>query len=119
MSAWIRVAAVSGVGGEILRERSRFLPRESRNTTAPRLLWSVRERPCSASANGKARYAELVDAHDAKGAPKPAEQIAPLATEIAALFTESAGGVWLDARMQPSVHFFAPHERGWAKRNAG
>ena len=139
----------------------------------------------------KARYAELVDSRYAKGAAKPAGEIAPIAAEIAALFTEGAvwdggalglcsgrdairermavptlhfsrhyfvnpdirvagdhargrwellapctsrenqpmwmagveddeyervGGVWLHARMQLGVHFFAPHERGWAKR---
>jgi hypothetical protein len=139
----------------------------------------------------KARYAELVDSRYAKGAPKPADEIAPIAAEIASLFTdrsvwdggalgvcsgrdairermaaptlhfsrhyfvnpdiridgdcargrwellapctsrenqpmwmagaeedeyERVGGVWLHARMQLSVHFFAPHERGWAKR---
>jgi hypothetical protein len=26
------------------------------------------------------------------------------------------GGVWLHQRMALSVHFFAPHERGWARR---
>ncbi len=31
---------------------------------------------------------------------------------------ERVGGIWLHARMQLRVHFFAPHERGWAKRNA-
>ena len=142
----------------------------------------------------KARYAELVDSRYAKGAAKPADEIAPIAAAIAALFTEGAvwdggalglcsgrdairermavptlrfsrhyfvnsdirvdgdhargrwellapctsrenlpmwmagaeddeyervGGVWLHARMQLTVHFFAPHERGWAKRNAG
>lgn len=29
---------------------------------------------------------------------------------------ERVGGVWLHSRMQLSVHFFAPHERGWARR---
>ena len=137
----------------------------------------------------KARYAELVDARYAKGAPRPAAEIAPLAAAIAALFTEKAvwdggalgvctgrdairarmaeptlhfsrhyfvnprievdgdrargrwellapctsrddramwmagveddeyarvGGVWLHTRMKLGVHFFAPHERGWA-----
>ena len=139
----------------------------------------------------KARYAELVDSRYAKGAPKPDDQIAPIATAIAALFTtdavwdagalgvctgrdairermatptlhfsrhyfvnpdiavdgdrargrwellapctsrddqpmwmagveddlsERVDGIWLHARMQLAVHFFAPHERGWAKR---
>lgn len=139
----------------------------------------------------KARYAELVDSRYAKGAPKSVAEIEPIATAIAALFTEDAvwdggalgvcsgrdairarmaaptlhfsrhyfvnpdirldgdrahgrwellapctsrenqpmwmagvedddyervGGVWLHARMQLGVHFFAPHERGWAKR---
>ena len=139
----------------------------------------------------KARYAELVDSRYAKGAPKPAAEIEPIAAAIAALFTEDAvwdggalgvcrgrdairermaaptlhfsrhyfvnpdirldgdrahgrwellapctsrenqpmwmagvedddyervGGVWLHARMKLGVHFFAPHERGWAKR---
>ena len=138
----------------------------------------------------KARYAELVDSRYAKGAPKSADEIAPIATAIAALFSEDAvwdggalgvcngrdairermaaptlhfsrhyfvnpdigidgdrargrwellapctsrenepmwmagveedeyarvGGVWLHSRMQLHVHFFAPHERGWAK----
>jgi len=40
----------------------------------------------------KARYAELVDARYAGGGPLPAEQLAPLAAQIAALFTEDA--VW-------------------------
>ena len=26
------------------------------------------------------------------------------------------GGVWLHSRMRLAVHFFAPHEHGWAKR---
>jgi hypothetical protein len=139
----------------------------------------------------KARYAELVDARYAKGAPRPADQLAPLAEAIAALFTEDAvwdggamgvctgrdairarmaeptlhfsrhyfvnpdiavdgdrargrwellapctsrddqpmwmagveedayervAGIWLHSRMQLAVHFFAPHERGWARR---
>ena len=139
----------------------------------------------------KARYAELVDSRYAKGAPKSVAEIEPIATAIAALFTEDAvwdggalgvcsgrdairarmaaptlhfsrhyfvnpdirldgdrahgrwellapctsrenqpmwmagvedddyervGGVWLHARMQLGVHFFASHERGWAKR---
>jgi hypothetical protein len=139
----------------------------------------------------KARYAELVDARYAKGAPKPDDQLAPLADAIAALFTRDAvwdggalgvctgrdairarmatptlhfsrhyfvnpdiavdgdhararwellapctsrddqpmwmagveedayervAGIWLHARMQLKVHFFAPHDRGWAKR---
>jgi hypothetical protein len=142
----------------------------------------------------KARYAELVDARYAKGAPKPDDQLAPLAEAIAALFTSDAvwdggalgvcsgrdairdrmatptlhfsrhyfvnpditvdgdraharwellapctsrddqpmwmagveadeyervGGIWLHARMQLTVHFFAPHERGWARRRSG
>jgi hypothetical protein len=25
------------------------------------------------------------------------------------------GGVWLHQRMALSVHFFAPHERGWVR----
>ena len=29
---------------------------------------------------------------------------------------ERVGGVWLHARMGLGVHFFAPQERGWAKR---
>jgi hypothetical protein len=140
----------------------------------------------------KARYAELVDARYAKGAPKPDDQLAPLADGIAALFTEDAvweggalgtctgrdairarmatptlhfsrhyfvnpdihvdgdrargrwellapctsnddqpmwmagveedlyervDGIWLHARMQLQVHFFAPHQRGWARRS--
>ncbi len=139
----------------------------------------------------KARYAELVDARYAKGAPKPDDQIAPLADAIASLFTRDAvweggalglcsgrdairarmatptlhfsrhyfvnpdirvdgdrargrwellapctssddqpmwmagveedayervDGVWLHSRMQLAVHFFAPHDRGWARR---
>jgi hypothetical protein len=28
---------------------------------------------------------------------------------------ERVGGVWLHSRMQLSVHFFAPHERGWVR----
>jgi hypothetical protein len=40
----------------------------------------------------KARYAELVDARYEDGGPLPAEQLAPIAEEIAALFTEDA--VW-------------------------
>jgi hypothetical protein len=139
----------------------------------------------------KARYAELVDARYAKGAPRPPAEVAVLAGEIAELFTEDAvweggalgvcsgrdairarmaeptldfsrhyfvnpqialdgdratarwellapctardgrpmwmagveddeyrrvGGVWLHSRMQLGVHFFAPHERGWAKQ---
>lgn len=139
----------------------------------------------------KARYAELVDSRYAKGAPKSATEIAPIAAAIAALFTEDAvwdggalgvcsgraairdrmaaptlhlsrhyfvnpdirldgdrahgrwellapctsrenqpmwmagvedddyervDGVWLHARMKLGVHFFASHERGWAKR---
>ena len=139
----------------------------------------------------KARYAELVDARYERGAPKPDDQLAPLAAAIAALFTENAvwdggalgvcsgrdairermatptlhfsrhyfvnpdiaidgdrargrwellapctsrddkpmwmagveedlyervDGVWLHARMQLAVHFFAPHDRGWARR---
>ena len=138
----------------------------------------------------KARYAELVDSRYAKGAPKSADEIAPIATAIAALFSADAvwdggalgvcsgrdairermatptlhfsrhyfvnpdidievdrargrwellapctsrenepmrmagveedeyarvGGVWLHSRMQLHVHFFAAHERGWAK----
>ena len=65
----------------------------------------------------KARYAELVDARYAKGAPKPDDQLAPLAASIAALFTENA--VWdggalgvcsgrdaIRARMAtPTLHF--------------
>ena len=141
----------------------------------------------------KARYAELVDARYAKGAPKPDDQIAPLADAIAALFTadavwdggamgvctgrdairarmaaptlhfsrhyfvnpdiavdgdrargrwellapctsrddqpmwmagveedayERVGRLWLHSRMQLAVHFFAPHERGWARRRS-
>jgi hypothetical protein len=141
----------------------------------------------------KARYAELVDARYAKGAARPADQIAPIAAAIAALFTvgavwdggalgvctgrdairermatptlhfsrhyfvnpdisidgdhararwellapctsredqpmwmagveedayERVGGIWLHSRMQLSVHFFAPHERGWARRRS-
>ena len=138
----------------------------------------------------KARYAELVDARYTRAAPRPANEVAALAVEIAALFTENAvwdagalgvctgrdairarmaeptlhfsrhyfvnpridvdgdrararwellapctsrddepmwmagteddeyervGGVWLHARMQLAVHFFAPHARGWAR----
>jgi hypothetical protein len=138
----------------------------------------------------KARYAELVDARYAKDGPRPPEELARLAGEIAALFCEDAvwdggaalgvcrgrgeirarmaqptllfsrhyfvnpqidldgdwararwellapctlrdgrpawmagveddeyareGGVWLHRRMALSVHFVAPHERGWA-----
>lgn len=40
----------------------------------------------------KARYAELVDARYADGGPLPPERLAPIAAEIAALFTED--GVW-------------------------
>lgn len=40
----------------------------------------------------KARYAELVDARYAGGGPRPAEELAALAGQIAALFTEDA--VW-------------------------
>jgi hypothetical protein len=40
----------------------------------------------------KARYAELVDARYAKGGPRPSEELARLAGEIAALFAEDA--VW-------------------------
>jgi hypothetical protein len=40
----------------------------------------------------KARYAELVDARYAGGAPRPSEELASLAGEIAALFTADA--VW-------------------------
>ena len=140
----------------------------------------------------KARYAELVDSRYAKGAPKPDDQIAPIATAIAALFTtdavwdgdalgvctgrdairermatptlhfsrhyfvnpdiavdgdrargrwellapctsrddqpmwmagveddlyERVDGTWLHTRMQLAVHFFAPHERGWARKS--
>jgi hypothetical protein len=28
------------------------------------------------------------------------------------------GGVWLHTRMKLGVHFFAPHEKGWARRGA-
>ena len=42
--------------------------------------------------NLKARYAELVDERYAKGRPRPAAEVEPLAREIAALFTEDA--VW-------------------------
>jgi hypothetical protein len=139
----------------------------------------------------KARYAELVDARYAKGGPRPPEELARIAGEIAALFTEDAvwdggaglglcsgreairarmaeptllfsrhyfvnpqidlagdfarvrwellapctlrdgrpawmagaeddeytrsDGVWLHQRMALSVHFFAPHERGWLR----
>ncbi|MDJ0785292.1 MAG: nuclear transport factor 2 family protein [Myxococcota bacterium] len=42
--------------------------------------------------NLKARYAELVDRRYHRGAARPAEEIAPIADEIAALFTEDA--VW-------------------------
>ncbi len=138
----------------------------------------------------KAHYAELVDSRYAKGAAQSAAAVAPIAAEIAGLFTEDAvwdggalglctgreairermaaptlrfsrhyfvnpdirvdgdcahgrwellapctsrenepmwmagveedeyarvGGVWLHSRMQLHVHFFAPHERGWAK----
>lgn len=140
----------------------------------------------------KARYAELVDARYEKTGPKPPDELARLAGEIALLFAEDAvwdggaglgicsgreairarmaeptllfsrhyfvnpqirvdgdraharwellapctmrdgrpawmagaeddeyarvGGVWLHQRMALSVHFFAPHERGWARR---
>lgn len=40
----------------------------------------------------KGRYAELVDARYARGAARPAAELAPLADRIAALFTEDA--VW-------------------------
>ena len=40
----------------------------------------------------KARYGELVDARYDREGPRPAEEIAPLADEIASLFTEDA--VW-------------------------
>lgn len=40
----------------------------------------------------KARYAELVDARYEGGGPLPPERLAPIADEIAALFTEDA--VW-------------------------
>lgn len=40
----------------------------------------------------KARYAELVDARYGPDGPRPPEELAPLAGEIAALFTE--GAVW-------------------------
>lgn len=40
----------------------------------------------------KARYADLVDARYERGAPKPADALAPLADAIAALFAEDA--VW-------------------------
>ena len=139
----------------------------------------------------KARYAELVDARYARGGPRPPEELARIAGEIAALFAEDAvwdggsglglcrgreairarmaeptllfsrhyfvnpqidldgdfarvrwellapctmrdgrpawmagaeddeytrvDGVWLHQRMALSVHFFAPHERGWAR----
>ena len=139
----------------------------------------------------KARYAALVDGRYAKGGPRPPEELARLAGEIAALFAEDAvwdggaglgvcrgrdairarmaeptllfsrhyfvnplieldgdrararwellapctlrdgrpawmagaeddeyariGGVWLHQRMALSVHFVAPHERGWGR----
>jgi SnoaL-like domain len=139
----------------------------------------------------KARYAELVDARYARSGPRPPEELARLADEIAALFAEDAiwdggaglgichgregirarmaeptllfslhyfvnpqieldgdrararwellapctlrdgrpawmagaeedeysriGGVWLHQRMTLSVHFVAPHERGWSR----
>jgi len=139
----------------------------------------------------KARYAELVDARYGRGGAKPADEIAPIADAIAALFAEDAvwdggaglgvcrgreairtrmaeptllfsrhyfvnpqidldgdfarvrwellapctlrdgrpawmagaeddeyarvDGVWLHQRMALSVHFMAPHERGWGK----
>jgi hypothetical protein len=139
----------------------------------------------------KARYAELVDARYAKNAPRPPNELARLAGEIAGLFAEDAewdggaglgvcrgrdairarmaeptllfsrhyfvnprievdgerararwellapctlrdgrpawmagaeddeytrvDGVWLHQRMALSVHFFAPHERGWTR----
>ena len=40
----------------------------------------------------KARYAELVDSRYHRGAPRPAEELVPIAEEIAALFSEDA--VW-------------------------
>ena len=68
----------------------------------------------------EARYAELVDTRYAKGAPKPADQIAPLASEIAALFTENS--VWdggalgvcsgrdaIRARMASPTLYFSRH----------
>jgi hypothetical protein len=42
--------------------------------------------------NLKARYAELVDARYVRGKPAPAETVAAVAEQIAALFTED--GVW-------------------------
>jgi hypothetical protein len=139
----------------------------------------------------KARYAELVDSRYAKGGPRPPEDLARIAGEIAALFAEDAvwdggaglglcrgrdairarmaeptllfsrhyfvnpqidldgdwarvrwelfapctlrdgrpawmagaeddeyarvGGVWLHQKMALSVHFVAPHERGWLR----
>jgi ketosteroid isomerase-like protein len=139
----------------------------------------------------KARYAELVDARYERGGPKAPEELARLASAIAALFSEDAvweggalgtcrgrdairermaaptllfsrhyfvnpqlevagdratarwellapctasdgramwmagveddeyarvGDAWLHTRMRLAVHFFAPHERGWAFR---
>jgi hypothetical protein len=65
----------------------------------------------------KARYADLVDARYERGGPKPAAELARLAGEIAALFTDDA--VWdggalgtctgrdaIRARMaEPTLHF--------------
>lgn len=66
----------------------------------------------------KARYAELVDARYARGRPRPASELEPLAETIAGLFTEDA--VWDGGRalglcrgreairqrfLEPTLHF--------------